>query len=80
MMPGAIHIPMGELNARLGEIDQTRLVLVIGRSGNRSARVVDALIGTGFTANTMTGGMTARHRAGLPVTQTLCGVNQPLAP
>lgn len=43
MIPGAIDIPMGELNARLGEIDQTRLVIVICRSGNRSARVVDAL-------------------------------------
>ncbi len=68
MIPGAIHIPMGELNARLDEIDRSRPVVVVCRSGNRSARVADALTGAGFTADTMAGGMIAWQRAGLPVT------------
>jgi rhodanese-related sulfurtransferase len=67
MIPGALHIPMGELNARLGELDRSRPVIVICRSGNRSARVADALTGAGYTADTMAGGMIAWQRAGLPV-------------
>lgn len=68
MIPGVIHIPMGELNIRLDEIERTRPIIVICRSGNRSTRVADALTGAGFNADTMAGGMTAWQRAGLPVT------------
>lgn len=68
MIPGAIHIPMGELNARLGEIDQARPIIVICRSGNRSARVAEVLNGAGFTADTMAGGMIAWQRAGPAIT------------
>ena len=68
MIPGALHIPMGELNSRLKEIDQSRPVIVVCRSGNRSARVADALNGAGYSADTMAGGMTAWHRSNLPVT------------
>lgn len=68
MIPGAIHIPMGELGARLEELDRNRPVIVICRSGNRSSRVADALTGADYTADTMGGGMIAWQRAGLPVT------------
>ena len=68
MIPGALHIPMGDLNARLGEIDKDRPVIVVCRSGNRSARVADALNAAGFAADTMAGGMTAWQQAGLPTT------------
>lgn len=67
-IPGALHIPMGELNERLGEIDATRPVIVVCRSGNRSARVADALNAAGYRADTMAGGMSAWQRAGLPTT------------
>ncbi|MFL4477285.1 rhodanese-like domain-containing protein [Paeniglutamicibacter sp. ORCA_105] len=67
MIPGAIHIPMGELNARLGALDRALPVIVVCRSGNRSARVADALTGAGYAADTMAGGMIAWQRAGLPV-------------
>ncbi|MGJ9403873.1 rhodanese-like domain-containing protein [Arthrobacter sp. KK5.5] len=66
MIPGALHIPMGDLDARLGEIDRDRPVIVVCRSGNRSARVADALGAAGYTADTMAGGMTAWQGAGLP--------------
>ncbi|WP_160327232.1 FAD-dependent oxidoreductase [Ferroacidibacillus organovorans] len=36
MLPGAIHIPLDELRARIGEIDQGRPVVVYCRSGQRS--------------------------------------------
>jgi len=67
MIPGAIHIPMGELGSRLAELDPSRPVIAVCRSGNRSARVADALNEAGFTADTMAGGMVAWQRAGLPV-------------
>lgn len=66
MVPGALHIPMGQLRARLSEVNPAVPVIVVCRSGNRSAQVADALNGAGFTADTMTGGMTAWTRAGLP--------------
>lgn len=66
MIPGAIHIPMGDLQARLSELDAAVPVIAVCRSGNRSARVADALNAAGFTADTMDGGMTAWTRAGLP--------------
>ena len=67
MIPEALHIPMGDLTARITELDRTRLVIVVCRSGNRSARVTDALNAAGYTADTMTGGMTDWQAAGLPV-------------
>ena len=66
MIPEALHIPMGDLNTRLSELDRTRPVIVVCRSGNRSARVADALNSAGYTADTMEGGMVAWQRAGLP--------------
>lgn len=66
MIPEALHIPMGDLNRRLNELDRSRPIIVVCRSGNRSARVADALNTAGYSADTMTGGMIAWQRAGLP--------------
>jgi rhodanese-related sulfurtransferase len=68
MIPQALHIPMGQLQARLSELDPAVPVIAVCRSGNRSARVADALNGAGFSADTMTGRMIAWSRAGLPTT------------
>ncbi len=68
MIPGALHIPMGDLQARLSELDPAVPIIAVCRSGNRSARVSDALNSAGFSADTMAGGMTAWTRAGLPTT------------
>ena len=68
MIPGALHIPMGQLQARLSELDPAVPIIAVCRSGNRSARVADALNGAGYTADTMAGGMTDWTRAGLPTT------------
>ncbi|WP_019484292.1 rhodanese-like domain-containing protein [Arthrobacter sp. TB 23] len=66
MIPEALHIPMDQLQARLSELDPAMPVIVVCRSGNRSARVADALNGAGFSADTMAGGMIAWTRAGFP--------------
>ncbi|WP_144627308.1 rhodanese-like domain-containing protein [Arthrobacter woluwensis] len=67
MIPGAVHIPMGQLQERLSELDPAVPVIAVCRSGNRSAAVADALSRAGYKADTMAGGMTAWTRAGLPV-------------
>jgi sulfur-carrier protein adenylyltransferase/sulfurtransferase len=47
-VPGALHIPMGEVPGRLGEIDRNREVVVLCRSGGRSLRVAMFLVQQGF--------------------------------
>ena len=66
MIAGARHIPLGELPARLGELDKTRPVVAVCRSGRRSAAAADQLAAAGFMSYTMTGGMLDWSAAGLP--------------
>ncbi|WP_104119238.1 rhodanese-like domain-containing protein [Arthrobacter sp. B1805] len=68
MIPGALHMPMSEIPNRVDELESSTPLIVVCRSGNRSAHVADALTAAGFTADTMTGGMIAWARAGLPTT------------
>lgn len=57
-MPGAILIPLGELEARLAELPRDQEIVVVCRSGNRSATGRDILRDAGFTEVTsMAGGM-----------------------
>lgn len=57
--PEAIHIPMSEFVARVGELESTRRIICVCRSGNRSARVTAWLLQHGFDAVNLTGGMNA---------------------
>lgn len=66
MIPGAIHIPLGQLSARAGELDRERPVITVCRNGRRSAGAAEQLEAAGFDAATMGGGMVAWHAAGLP--------------
>ena len=43
-----VHIPMGELSDRIGELDPKQETVVICRSGGRSAQVADFLERQGF--------------------------------
>jgi rhodanese-related sulfurtransferase len=61
----AVHIPMGQLNARIDEIPRDQPIVAICRSGNRSQAVTDALNRAGFTAHNLKGGMHAWEAAGL---------------
>lgn len=47
-LPQAIHIPMGEVPARLDEIARGRTLVVLCRSGGRSAQVAQFLERNGF--------------------------------
>ena len=65
-IPGARHIPLGQLGGRLAELDRRQPVIAICRSGNRSARATQLLTSAGFTCDNMAGGMLAWQAAGLP--------------
>ncbi|HSK51778.1 MAG TPA: rhodanese-like domain-containing protein [Clostridia bacterium] len=67
-VPGATLIPLGELAARTGELPRDRDIVVICRSGNRSAQGRDILLAAGFgSVTSVGGGIAAWSAAGLPV-------------
>lgn len=47
-IPGAILIPLGELEARQGELDRSKKIITYCRSGRRSMAAAIALCGLGF--------------------------------
>jgi len=58
---------MGQLAARLGELDKTRRVYLVCASGNRSAAMADLLLAAGYDAYFVAGGTAAWVRSGRPV-------------
>jgi rhodanese-related sulfurtransferase len=67
-IPGAIHIPLGQLNERLAELKQYKDSPVITqcKSGGRSAQAFDVLKSAGFSkVYNMDGGIIAWDKAGL---------------
>jgi len=59
-LPGATNIPLGELPARLQDLDRTRRVVLLCRSGGRSANAAEFLSGSGFAdVVNLVGGMLA---------------------
>jgi len=66
--PGATHLPMMQVPARLDEIPVDRDVVVVCRVGGRSAEVVAYLHHLGRdNAVNLNGGMVAWARAGRPM-------------
>jgi rhodanese-related sulfurtransferase len=65
--PGARQVPLDELAARLGELPGDRTVVVMCRSGNRSAHATAMLRGAGVDAVNLTGGLRAWSAVGLPL-------------
>jgi rhodanese-related sulfurtransferase len=58
-----VHIPMGEIERRLGELDASRTTVVICRSGGRSAQVARFLAARGFASvYNLAGGILAWSR------------------
>ncbi len=65
---GATLIPLGDLPNRLKEVPKDREVVVVCRTGHRSAQGRDILLQAGFTQVTsMAGGLTQWQAQGLPV-------------
>jgi rhodanese-related sulfurtransferase len=63
-VPGAVHIPLMELPARLGELPDEGRVLVVCAVGARSARAVEFLVQRGRDAVNLDGGLVEWQSAG----------------
>ena len=59
-LPDAINIPLGQLVQRMSELDPTKRVVVLCRSGARSTRACEQLSAAGFVdVVNLAGGMLA---------------------
>jgi DMSO/TMAO reductase YedYZ molybdopterin-dependent catalytic subunit/glyoxylase-like metal-dependent hydrolase (beta-lactamase superfamily II) len=65
--PQAVLMPMGEVHARRDELLPDTRIVVVCRSGGRSAAITSALRARGHDAVNLAGGMSAWAAAGLPV-------------
>jgi len=59
MIPGAKHIPLGEIENRLDEWDKNAEHIMVCRSGGRSTKACEILSSKGFKVQNMVGGMIA---------------------
>lgn len=67
-IPGATLIPLGQLPDRLKEVPNDQEVIVVCRTGRRSAQGRDILLKAGYTKVTsMTGGVTQWQAQGFPI-------------
>ncbi len=64
---GALHIPMGEVPARVSEVDPRAKLYVICKVGGRSQKVAQYLARNGYEPINVSGGMLAWANAGRPV-------------
>lgn len=66
-IPNTTHIPLGELSSRVDELPKDQEIVVVCRSGNRSAEGRDILLQNGFTnVTSMAGGVSDWSSAGYP--------------
>jgi rhodanese-related sulfurtransferase len=64
--PDAVFLPLDQLGDRYTELPADQPIVVICRSGARSARATEALVGAGYNAVNLAGGMKAWVASGLP--------------
>jgi rhodanese-related sulfurtransferase len=65
--PDAMHVPMGEVPARVAELQTDADYFVVCHAGGRSQRVAEYLVRHGYRAVNVSGGMLAWAHAGRPV-------------
>ena len=69
-IPGALHLPLGDLPRRVGALDPERPVVTVCHLGARSLVAATALSEAGFhDARSLAGGMDAWQAAGQPIEQ-----------
>jgi rhodanese-related sulfurtransferase len=66
-VPGALRIPLGDLAARVPEMDRNNHYAIICAHGNRSQTGACYLADQGFSASSVVGGMALWLQAGYPV-------------
>lgn len=57
IIPGATHIPLGDVPVRMSELDVSKPYILICRSGGRSGRAAEFLGDEGYDVTNMVGGM-----------------------
>ncbi|MFC3211356.1 rhodanese-like domain-containing protein [Planomicrobium okeanokoites] len=57
MIPGAVHIPLGEIADRAGEFESSQPYYLVCRSGARSGRATEFLQAQGIDVTNVEGGM-----------------------
>lgn len=68
-VPDSVHIPLAQLSSRMSEIPTDQQVVVICRSGNRSAQARDLLLNAGYSnVTSVAGGIVDWQAQGQPVT------------
>ncbi len=65
--PGAVHVRLGELGARFGELPRDREIYVICRTGHRSAYAALALAAGGLNTINVADGMAGWTVGGRPM-------------
>ncbi|MGI9822457.1 rhodanese-like domain-containing protein [Agromyces sp. Marseille-Q5079] len=65
---GALHIPLGDLVARVDEVPRDTTVYTLCHVGGRSAQATAYLESIGVDAVNISGGILAWYREGLPLT------------
>ena len=63
---GSTHIPLGQLPARFVELDRTRPVITVCRSGGRSSQAAQFLADQGYDVADLDGGMARWMAQGRP--------------
>jgi rhodanese-related sulfurtransferase len=63
-VPGSVHIPLGELTARLAELPSEGQILVVCAVGARSARAAGYLVQHGHDAVNLDGGLVEWQSSG----------------
>jgi rhodanese-related sulfurtransferase len=66
-LEGSENIPFDELAARAEELDRSRPVVLVCRSGGRSAVATQAFAASGWQAHSMAGGVVGWTERGLPL-------------
>jgi rhodanese-related sulfurtransferase len=66
-VPGAVNIPMEEVESRLGDVERDRRVIVVCQSGKRAELVAKMLEPCGMDVAVLEGGTAAWRKQGLPL-------------
>ena len=59
MIPGAVHIPLGQIPDRTDELDTSKSYILVCKGGVRSANACEFLEAQGFDVTNLEGGMMA---------------------
>jgi rhodanese-related sulfurtransferase len=69
MIPGAMHIPMGQIQTRLPELEKDKTYAIVCASGGRRSSVASWLSQQGYDVSNVVGGMSLWHGGRHPVAQ-----------